>query len=97
MTKPKTDRVGEIKKSKQGLTLIIRKYINNKKIMVEVVETGEQKWIRYDMFRKGTFKADLLTYPSRTECSFKTAVFIVSSIALIALGAIGSLIYLSIR
>lgn len=94
MSKNKKDtRIGETRKNKQGLTMQIIKYINNKNITIEFVETGEQRKTTYYNFTKGKPSANLLKYPSRTECSFKHAVAITIGISSLILAAIGGLIY----
>ena len=93
MKNKKIARLGEVRKNKQGLSMRIVRYINNKSVLIEFVETGEQRWVRYSQFRKGTPIADLLKYPSRTECSFKNAVWITIGIFAVVSAAIGGLIY----
>lgn len=93
MKNKKDSRIGETRRNKQGLTMQIVKYINNKNVTIEFLETGERKVVRYSMFTQGLPVADLLKYPSRTECSLKHAILIFAGITILILSAIGGLIY----
>lgn len=67
MSEKKSYRVGEIVKNKQGFDIIIRKYISNKKMEVEVMATGERRWCAYSAFKKGLIRADLQKYPLKVD------------------------------
>lgn len=86
-------RIGEIRKNKQGLTMKIVKYVNNKNVTIKFVETGEEKVVRYDKFLQGMPSADLLNYPPYDDVPLKYAVVTMIAATLITLTALGGLIY----
>lgn len=93
MKNKRDSRIGETRRNKQGLTMQIVKYVNNKNIEIEFMETGERRKTTYYNFSKGVPSADLLEYPSRTECSLKHAVWITIGILTLILVLIGGIIY----
>lgn len=93
MKNKRISRIGETRKNKQGLTMQIVKYVNRDNIKIEFVETGERQWVRYSQFAHGTPVADLLKQPSRTECSFDTAMIIFISFLILALAFICGCIF----
>ena len=93
MKNKKDSRIGEVRKNKQGLTMQITKYINNKTVTIRFMETGEEKVVRYIHFAQGPPKADLLNYPPGGDEPFKHAVVITIGILLLIISAIGGLIY----
>lgn len=97
MKNKKDVRIGEIRKNKQGLTMQIVKYVNNKEVTIEFLETGERRNTTYLKFARGIPVADLLKYPSRTECSFNQAKWITIGGLVLFLGAISAVIYALLR
>lgn len=97
MKNKRDSRLGEMRKNKEGLTMRIIGYSNNKNVTIEFVETGEVKTIRYSQFVKGSTHADLLKHPSRTECSFRQAIWITISMVLLLLGIITFIIYAIVK
>lgn len=94
MKNKRNTRIGEIRTNKQGLTMKIVKYINNKNVTIEFVETGEQKVVRYTQFATGAPLADILKYPPNGDCSIKQASIISLAILILALGGVfGAIIY----
>lgn len=94
MKNKKATRVGEIRKNNQGLSMKIVRYVNNKNVTIQFVETGEKKTVRYDQFSKGLPTADLLNYPVNNDCSFKHAVIFGVGTAAVVLSVIGATIYI---
>lgn len=97
MKNKKLTRLGEVRKNKQGLTMQIVKYVNRKSVEVEFLETGERVNVSYIQFVKGSPRADLLKYPSRTECSFKQAKWITIGGVILLVGMFSALIYALIK
>lgn len=93
MKNKKDTRIGEIRRNKQGLTMKIVKYINNKTVTIRFMETGEEKVVRYIQFTQGSPRADILKYPPNGDAPFKHAVVITIGILTLTLSAIGGLIY----
>lgn len=93
MKNKRDNRIGELRKNKQGLTMKIIRYINNKDVLIEFVETGERRKTTYYNFVKGTPTANLLKYPSRTECSFMQAVWISAGGLILLIGIIAAIAY----
>lgn len=94
MKNKRNTRIGEIRTNKQGLTMKIVKYLNNKNVTIEFVETGERKVVRYTQFAAGVPRADLLAYPPNGDCSIKQASFFSLAILTLALvGVLGAIIY----
>jgi hypothetical protein len=93
-----TERVGETRTNQQGLTMVIREYQNCKKILIEFVETGEQRWTSYWKFTNGKLQANTQVYPVKEqyqswECKPKTVArgcvaVLLTFIVLMAIGAI---------
>lgn len=93
MKNKRESRIGETRKNKQGFTMQIIKYINNKNLVIEFVETGEQRVVRYIQFINGTPTPNLAKYPPKGECTFSQAKVILVSITTLILTAIGGMIY----
>lgn len=93
MKNKRDSRIGETRRNKQGLTMMIVKYINNKCVTIRFMETGEEKVVRYIHFAQGTPRADILKYPPNGDAPFKHAVAITIGILTLTLSAIGGLIY----
>ena len=89
-----TARIGELAKNNQGLLMRIVRYVNNKKIEVEFVETGERKWTRYDHFKHGNVMADLFSYPLNNAPSFKSMKLVFGSFAVGIVAIISLIIYM---
>lgn len=85
--------VGKTKRTKQGVTLRISRYINRENVQVEILETGEKKWITYRDFRKGYVVADFLNYPYAHDVSFGVAKFYIISIAILTAAFVVGIIY----
>lgn len=96
MGKALTSRIGEKQKNKQGLTMKIVKYINNKNIEIRFVETGEKRKTTYLKFRRGTVTANLLDYPVGNECTFRQAKWVTLGFLILAGATIGAIIYASL-
>lgn len=85
--------IGEQKRSKQGLTLVLKKWISREKVQVEILETHERQWVSYKDFRKGKVIADFINYPFHNDCTFTEAkIFTIAIISLI-IAAVTGLIY----
>ena len=89
----KKNRIGEINKNKQGLTMQIVKYYNRNRITIEFLENGERCNTNYNAFRKGLPTTNLWEHPSRTECSFKQALWTTIGILSLIMAAFAGLIY----
>lgn len=93
MNDRKSYRVGERNISRQGLTMEIVKYTNNKNVEIVFLETGERKVVRYTNFLHGTVGANLADYPYKVVSKAKRFVhwlkialaFIAGAIATIAI------------
>lgn len=86
MRNTKTHRVGEIEFNKQGLAMQIIEYVNNKKILIEFPATGQRVWTRYDTFKRGYVKADVIKYPFKGIRELKV-LFAIAGIGLVAVVA----------
>lgn len=95
--KNKTNRKGEIRKGKYGLTFQIISYINNKRVKVKVLETGETKWTTYERFAKGKVGVDLFNYPLNGECKFKTAKIIATAVTLAVVATITAITFFALK
>ena len=96
MNKRKSYRVGERNINRQGLTMEIVKYINNKNVEIVFLETGERKTVRYVNFCSRNVRADMVKYPYIVVAkakSFARATKRVLAIMAI-LAVIGSLIFI---
>lgn len=93
MKNKRESRIGETRKNKQGFTMRIIKYVNSKNIVIEFVETGEQRIVRYIQFVNGTPTPNLAKYPPKGECTFAQAKIISVAIITLILTAIGGVIY----
>lgn len=92
-----TDRVGTTRKSLQGLTVRVVKYINRENVKVEILETKESFWTDWKTFNKGLVRGDLSKLHSHTDCTFGQAKFFITSISILILAFIGILIYFLMR
>lgn len=94
MGKIKNDRIGEETKNSAGFTMRIVKYKSNKQVKVLIVETGEEKWTRYDNFKKGYVKADLDNYPLKIDgqITFKQFKFFGGATILIVIATLISIL-----
>lgn len=63
MSDRKSHRVGERNINRQGLTMEIVKYHNNKRVEIVFLETGEHRTTRYLNFLHGNVAANLIDYP----------------------------------
>ena len=89
----KKDRVGETQWNKQGLLMRIVEYRNNKDMTIEFVATGERRKCSYLRFKRRLPVANLRDYPAHTDCKPKTAIAFIISMGILALAAIGGLIF----
>lgn len=83
-----TERIGEISRNKYGLLMRIIKYYNNKRVVIEFVETGERKTVRYIDFKKGKVAANLLDYPLNNAPSLKAMKIVFGSMVVGVIGII---------
>lgn len=95
--KYKTEREGKVRKSLQGLTTKVVKYINRDKVKVKILETKESVWTDWKTFNKGLVRGDLSKVHTHTDCTFGQAKFFITSISILILAFIGILIYFLIR
>ena len=93
MKNKRNTRIGEIRKNKQGLTMQIVKYINNKNVTIRFLETGEEKVVRYIHFAQGKPISDLWNHPPGGDAPFRHAVGITIGILTLILALIGTIIY----
>lgn len=87
----KKNRKGEIKKNKQGLTMQIIEYVNNKNITIKFLESGEKRKTSYLRFRRGTVSANFHDYPPHTDCTFGQAKFFIITTGVLILAALCAL------
>ena len=83
MKNKKDYRKGQRSKNKQGLTMEIVRYNNNKAVEIVFLETGEHKVVRYVNFCSGNVKANLIDYPYLVVKKAKAAYSILKNIAII--------------
>lgn len=86
-------RIGEVKRSRQGLTLKLIKWVNRENVQVEILETGERQWVSYLQFKKGKVAADFVNFPYHDDCTFKQAKIYTLAILGLILASLGALIY----
>ena len=91
------DRKGSARKSLQGLTTRVVKYINRDNVKVEILETKESVWTDWKTFNKGLVRGDLTKLHNHTDCKFGQAKFFITSISILILAFIGILIYFLTR
>lgn len=93
MNSRKSDRVGERVVNRQGLTMEIVKYRNNKNVEIVFLETGERRTVRYLNFRSRNVRANLVEHPylivtKAKKCARTTKKVLYVLAALIAAGAL---------
>lgn len=86
-------RIGRKSASRQGLTLQVKRYVNRENVEVEILETGERKWVTYVDFRKGRVYADFSQHPYNHDVTLGVAKFFTLSIAGLIAAIIGGAIY----
>lgn len=86
-------RIGEIKRSRQGLTLKLIRWVNREKVQVEILETRERQWATYLQFKKGKVVADFVNFPYHDDCTFRQAKVYTLAILGLILASLGALIY----
>lgn len=92
----KKERIGEVRRNKQGLTAKILDYQNNKNVTVEFTETGEVRKTTYIKFCRGEVMADLKKYPIPIDgigCTLRQFKWIITTLAVLALGGVGAIVY----
>lgn len=89
------NRLGATRKSLQGLTISVIKYINRDNVKVKILETKEVLWTDWKTFNKGLVRGDLSK--AHTDCSFNQARFYIASMTLLFIAFIGALILLLTR
>ena len=92
----KRERIGETHRNKQGLTMRILDYKNNKNVTIEFVETGERRKTSYIHFRRGDVSANLREYPLPLDgigCTLSQFKWIIISGAALLLGSVGAIFY----
>lgn len=95
-TQPKKERIGEVRRNKQGLTTKIIGYHNNKNVTIEFVETGEVRKTSYIKFCRGEVMANLKEYPLPLDgigCSLTQFKWIIISLSALFLGGVGAIVY----
>lgn len=92
----KDKHIGDIYVTKQGFTLVVKKWVNRERIQVEVVETGEKIQTDYWSLKRGAVTPNLFKYPPKGECSIKQALFLTIGISSLILALIGGIIYFCI-
>lgn len=96
MIQAKKERIGEVRRNKQGLTVKILDYQNNKNVTVEFAETGEIRKTTYIKFCRGEVMANLTEHPIPLDgigCTFKQFKWIIISFAALFLGGVGAIVY----
>lgn len=86
-------RIGEIRRSRQGLTLKLIKWLNRENVQVEILETGERQWVSYLQFKKGMVVADFVNFPYHDDCTFKQAKIYTLAILGLILASLCALLY----
>lgn len=93
MSSRKSNRVGERVVNRQGLTMEIVRYRNNKSVDIVFLETGEKRTVRYLNFRSRNVRANLAEHPylivaKAKKCARATKKILYAIAALIAVGAL---------
>lgn len=97
MKSKRNERIGQILTNRQGLTLKVVKYINRDKIIVRVLESGEEVSTTWRRFTRGQVMADLLNHPLGNECTFKQDKWVTSCLVLLAIGYVFAILYTLFR
>lgn len=85
--------IGERSRSRQGLTLEIKKWLCREKVEVQIIETGERRWVTYRDFRRGMVYGNFLEYPPNGDVPLRHAVVLAIGITTLILAVTGGLIY----
>ena len=85
--------IGETKRSKQGLTLVLKKWQSRERVQVEILETHERQYVTYRDFRKGLVYGNFLEYPPNGDVPLRYAIVFFIGIMSLILAAAGGVLY----
>lgn len=97
MKTKRNERLGQTRINKQGLNMQVVKYINRSNIIVRIMESGEEIRTTWFRFKRGQVRADLLNHPVAGECTFGQAKWVMSGLALLAVGSVFAILYTLVR